>query len=335
MNILFTSVGRRAYLLRYFKEATKGAGKIYAVNSTELSTGMAQADEAFVSPVIYSREYVPFLAELCEKKAIDLLIPLFDVDLPVLAAAKASFKGTFLAVSEPDFVNACNDKLKMNEFLSSAGLDIIETFTAYENNRAYFEKEFEAGSKFIIKPRWGMGSLGIYQADNLNELRCFYNKANKDIASSYLKYEAENDRERAVIIQKKIRGTEYGIDIINDFKGNFVTAVIKEKLAMRAGETDISKVVEQAQLYETAKTIALKSRHIGNLDMDIILNENGAYVIDMNARFGGGYPFSHAAGINLPKAMLLWCINQEAPAEYFKAASGRVYAKDIELMRLE
>ena len=104
---------------------------------------------------------------------------------------------------------------------------------------------------------------------------------------------------------------------------------------MRAGETDISKVVEQAQLHETAKTIALKSRHIGNLDMDIILNENGAYVIDMNARFGGGYPFSHAAGINLPKAMLLWCINQEAPAEYFKAASGRVYAKDIELMRLE
>ena len=106
-----------------------------------------------------------------------------------------------------DFVNACNDKLKMNEFLSSAGLDIIETFTAYENNRAYFEKAFETGSKFIIKPRWGMGSLGIYQADNLNELRCFYNKANKDIASSYLKYEAENDRERAVIIQKKIRST--------------------------------------------------------------------------------------------------------------------------------
>jgi len=78
MNLLFTSVGRRAYLLRYFRKAMGEHGKIYAVNSAPMSTGMAQADESFVSPVIYDKEYIPFLIKLCKEKAIDMLIPLFD-----------------------------------------------------------------------------------------------------------------------------------------------------------------------------------------------------------------------------------------------------------------
>lgn len=362
MNLLFTSVGRRAYLLRYFRKAMGEHGKIYAVNSAPMSTGMAQADESFVSPVIYDKEYIPFLIKLCKEKAIDMLIPLFDIDLPVLSSAKPQFEKTFVAVSDSGFIDSCNDKLKMNEFLISAGLKTVPVFTRCKGSiqeivygkdgilndiipickgmervqelEYYFRDKFKKGIKFMIKPRWGMGSLGIYEAGDFDELEFFYNKTYKDIYASYLKYEAGNNIESAVIIQEKIIGREYGIDIINDFKGNFITAVIKEKIAMRAGETDISKVVMHPKLYEIARIIALKGRHIGNLDIDIILNEDGAYVIDMNARFGGGYPFSHAAGIDLPKAMLAWLMGREAEPGCFIAEADRVYAKDIELMRL-
>ena len=36
------------------------------------------------------------------------------------------------------------------------------------------------------------------------------------------------------------------------------------------------------------------------------------YVIDMNARFGGGYPFSHLAGMDLPRAYVAWAEGKEA-----------------------
>ena len=41
-----------------------------------------------------------------------------------------------------------------------------------------------------------------------------------------------------VIYQEKITGTEFGLDILNDFKGNFVSYCLKKKIEMRAGETD-------------------------------------------------------------------------------------------------
>ena len=41
---------------------------------------------------------------------------------------------------------------------------------------------------------------------------------------------------------------------------------------------------------------------IGNLDVDIMQRANGDYcVLELNPRFGGGFPFSYEAGVNLPK----------------------------------
>ena len=97
----------------------------------------------------------------------------------------------------------------------------------------------------MIKPRWGMGSLAIYEAENEAELRVLYEKSLRDINRSYLKYEAQADLAHAVMIQPKITGQEYGLDIINDLQGRYQTTIVKEKAAMRSGETDSARVVEQ------------------------------------------------------------------------------------------
>ena len=56
-----------------------------------------------------------------------------------------------------------------------------------------------------------------------------------------------------------------------------------------------------------AKKISKKFRHIGNLDCDAIINKKGdIFFIDFNPRFGGGYPFTHVAGLNFIK--LIICI---------------------------
>ena len=102
-----------------------------------------------------------------------------------------------------------------------------------------------------------------------------------------------------MIIQEKIEGVEYGVDMFNSLKAEPLRCVIKRKISMRSGETDKSISVHNSVIREVLLTIARELKHIGNLDCDVIMANGIPYVIDMNPRFGGGYPATHAIGVNL------------------------------------
>ena len=61
MNILLTCVGRRSYMVEYFKEAIGDKYKVIGVNSDSESTGMAIVDKAYIVPKVNSRKYIPKL----------------------------------------------------------------------------------------------------------------------------------------------------------------------------------------------------------------------------------------------------------------------------------
>jgi len=101
-------------------------------------------------------------------------------------------------------------------------------------------------------------------------------------------------------------GDEYHLDVVNDLDGNYVATFAKRKLAMRAGETDSAVTVNNPTLTEVGRTLSSALKHKANLDVDVFLNSGGASVLEMNPRFGGGYPFAHLAGVDLPRAILSW-----------------------------
>lgn len=335
MNVLLTSVGRRTYLVEYFKEAVGADGKVCVANSSALSPAFAAADHAVVTPLIYDPEYIPFLKRYCREQKIGMLVSVFDIDLPVLAKHKKEFEdlGVLMVVSDHEAVEVCEDKVLMSIFLKERNLKTPDCYLSVEEALEAVE-EGELSYPVMIKPRWGMGSLAIYEAENEAELRVLYEKSLRDISRSYLKYEAQADLAHAVIIQEKISGQEYGLDVINDLQGQYQTTIVKEKSAMRSGETDIARVVDKPELKAVGEAVARELRHIGNLDMDILLTDDGAYIIDMNARFGGGYPYSHMAGVNLPAALVFWAKNEPVEPELLEARTGEMYCKDIRMQRL-
>ena len=67
MNILLTSAGRRTYMVKYFKNALDGSGKVFASNSV-LTNTLLQADEYVLTPYIYDNKYISFLVDYCKKK---------------------------------------------------------------------------------------------------------------------------------------------------------------------------------------------------------------------------------------------------------------------------
>ena len=53
------------------------------------------------------------------------------------------------------------------------------------------------------------------------------------------------------------------------------------------------------------------------------------YVLEMNARFGGGYPFSHMGGCNLPKAIVDWAEGKTVDKSVISAKTGITGYKEI------
>ena len=172
MNILFTSVGRRSYLIEYFKEALNGEGEIHVMNSSDISPAFLIADKATVSPLIYDENYIPFLLEYCVKNKISAVISLFDIDLPVLALNKQKFEqiGTKVIVADYEKVEICNDKWKTYNFLRDNGFHAPLSFL---NMQEVIDK-IAAGVlnyPIIVKPRYGCGSISVAIAYDEEDLR--------------------------------------------------------------------------------------------------------------------------------------------------------------------
>jgi carbamoyl-phosphate synthase large subunit len=317
-------------MIHYFKKALNNLGKIYASNNI-MTYSMCQADKYVITPDIYDKAYIDFLINYAKENNIQAIISLFDIDLFVLSVNKRRFEqeGIKLIVSDADTINICNDKWKTYSFFANCNIKTPLTFISTEEVKQHIADKL-ISYPVILKPRWGMGSMGIYIAENDNELVVLYKKVLDNIKRTYLKYESQMDFEHAVIIQEKIVGTEYGLDILNDLNGNYVTTIAKQKLALRAGETDIAQIVDNSLFIDISKKISQSLKHIGNLDIDCFATEKDEiFVLEMNCRFGGQYPFAHLAGVDFPKQIINWLMSEKTDPNLITPTIGIIGYKDI------
>lgn len=329
MNVLLTSVGRRAYMVKYFKEVLGDQGEVHVSNSDDLTVAFRYADKCAITPLIYSDEYIPFLVDYCKTNKIDVLLSMFDIDLLILAQNKERFTaiGTHVIVSKPELVEICNDKWKTYLYLKENGFNVPKTYLTIDNVVQAL-KNGNITYPIVIKPRFGCGSIAFSIVNDETELRFFQNRNSREIQKSYLKYESASVEDK-LIFQECLSGQEYGADIINDLSGNFRNAIVKRKIAMRSGETDIAETVNNKAIYDEVSRLGKLTKHIANMDCDVFLVNNTPYILEMNARFGGGYPFSHMAGCNLPKAIVSWIDGDEVPDECLQAKPGFLGFKEL------
>jgi carbamoyl-phosphate synthase large subunit len=317
MNVLLTSAGRRNYLVDYFKEAVSPyGGKVFAVNSHEYAPALYCADGYSVAPPIHSDQYIPFLLNYCQTHEIKLIVPLLDNDLPVLAQSKPMFDqlGVYVLAPDLELAKLANDKYKTFLFLKDHGFPTVSVFKSFED---FKKSDFSDSPEFplIIKPRWGMGSMSVYEAEDALDLDFFYQRARKEILGSFLKHESAQDIGNEVIIMPKISGEEYMLDVINDLNGNHLVTVVNKKLLRKGGETEAAETVNHPQLEALGAKISSLIKHPLVMDIDVIMNGEKPYILEFNPRFSGGYPFSHQAGINLPKVLIQWFLGNSVDKE--------------------
>ncbi len=325
MNILFTCAGRRHYLLEYFKSIKDI--KVFACDASLYAPALYTAHEFFLVPDVYDLNYINILLDEARARNINAIIPLNDLELPVLAANKERFEanGIKVLISDENVVDICFDKYKTVKFSEGISVSKIPTFLHPADALRYKKKYPECS--LILKPRWGSASVGIEYPKDENDLLYRYELLKRNLIKSIPGEIRDFDPDNCILIQRVINGQEYGMDVINNFKGEPVAVFLRKKIAMRAGETDKAETIYDAGLNKIGEEIGRKLKHIGLLDCDLIIENDDIYLLEMNPRFGGGYPFMHYAGANFPLALVEWLRGRETPEGCFNYKNGSLSAK--------
>lgn len=335
MNILFTCAGRRTYLLKYFKENMSEGDKIIATDMQLSAPALTAADIKVQVPAVYDPKYIDITLDICRQYKVDALLCLNDLELPILAENKARFEaiGVTVIVSDPRVIDICFDKYKTAQWTESIGLSAPKTYVRLEDAKKALAAS-EISFPLFMKPRWGSGSIGLETIDDMEELDIYYHLLMKKIKKTILATASVGDE--YIMIQEKLTGKEFGLDVMNDLSGKNVGVSVKQKLAMRAGETDKAIMVDIPEVYEMGRKIGENLKHIGNLDVDIMQRANGDYcVLELNPRFGGGYPFSYEAGANMPKAILKWLRGEQVESSLLVPEIGRMFSKNDYLVEIK
>lgn len=285
-NILILSAGTRNKIIQYFKENING--NVIATDCSNLAPALYEADKYYIVQKFSENGYIDQIIEICKKENVNGILSLIDPELELISRFKDEFlkNGIIPLVNDEHINSLCFDKYLFYKKLTDLN---INTVNSYDDIKEFMN---DLNSKIhfpvFIKPKNGSASIDIAKVDNLQELDTLINKYNDDY-----------------LIQEYIDGIEIGIDVYIDridqqIKGYFA----KEKIRMRAGETDKSVSYVDEELKELIYDFCYKMGFTGVIDIDVFKINDKYLISEVNPRFGGGYPHAYEAGINFPEMIV-------------------------------
>lgn len=289
INVLFTSAGRRVELIDLFK---REGYTTHAADCNSTAPTLRTAHKGHLVPRILEDPdiYIDALLEIVKKENIQVIIPLIDAELMVLSEARELFLEyqADIMISTLDHVAIAFDKYRTYRFFKTIGLPTPETHLVEELSR---NKEYPNGYKHlfpaVLKPRYGAATEGIIICNDMDYV--FFLQSRGKLAD--------------YLLQKKVEGVEVTIDILGDGHGRMIGAVQRRRLKIRAGEVERGVTVKYKSLENYILIFSRQYSPYGVINIQCFYDEERDKVnyIEINPRFGGGYPLAYYAGANFPR----------------------------------
>lgn len=309
--ILITSAGRRVELLRTFRDAASSLGvaaRLIACDvRPQLSAACHDADDAFTVPPAGDPGYADALLDLCRSQGVSLVIPTIDPELLPISEQRARFEaiGAWPAVSDPALVAMAGDKLATARFFTQHRIpgprtETIESALADPGTWRWpvFAKaqrgSASRGAQIVATP----ARLGLLEPDE------------------------------PLVVQDLLAGEEYTVNLFFDRAGALRCAVPHWRIQTRAGEVEKGVTRRVAALQAIAERLAqVLPGPRGALCFQAMVAPDGTpSVIEINARFGGGYPLAHRAGAHFAR----WLIEERLGRP---ASAGNAWRENLTMLR--
>jgi carbamoyl-phosphate synthase large subunit len=282
MNILITSAGRRVSLVRAFKkELVKyfPGGKVFTVDmKPELSSACQISEQCFSVVRVTDPDYCKNLVEICIANSITLVIPTIDTELIPLAENIDFFKqnGIQPVISSIEIMRICRDKRKLFSFFDSIGFPKT-------NEIDFNNPEFP----IFAKPLDGSSSIGVRVISESSQLS---ENARYDEKMIFLEY------------LNPVEYSEFTIDLYFDKNSWLKCAVPRERLEVRSGEVTKAVTRKDSLYNKICSVFSYCLGFAGCITLQVFRHRATDEIIgiEINPRFGGGYPLSFLAGANYP-----------------------------------
>jgi len=282
-SILFLSIGRRVELVNSFKETAKKMGiqlKLVGVDSDLSAPALYFCDSRHKVPKIKSHKYLDILIGICLKENIDLIIPTIDTELGLLSKNKDQIERkskSKLLLSSFELVRTFQNKKKSADFFIKNEIKTPKTYDVRSKDIKF---------PVIIKPSEGSSSVGVHKILEHSDLILRYKQL------------------KSPIIQEYIDGDEYTVDAYFDSSSTLITAVPRLRISTRAGEISKGKIIKNKAIIQEVINISKIAKFTGPITFQFLQKQDDYYLIEINPRFGGGYPMSYLSGANFPEYIL-------------------------------
>lgn len=286
-------------MVRAFQKELRAIDSSGLVITTDAQPALSSAchvsDKAFKVPLFGSPDYTNALLEICSVNKVSLVIPSHDAQLKVLALNRDKFEGigTQIILSSLDFVEKCRDKRLIHQFFESKGIMVAKEY-----------KKDDYTLPLFLKPSDGTRSIDTYLIRKKEELKDHHFENPKMMFLEYLDHELYD---------------EYTCDLYYDKKNTLKCVVPRKRIEVREGEVNKGVTVKNELTDLIRNHLGEIRGAIGCLTAQFFKHkfENKIYGIEINPRFGGGYPLSYLAGANFPKWILAEYLLEEEIDEKF------------------
>jgi carbamoyl-phosphate synthase large subunit len=260
LGVLLTGVGKRYDIVSAFAQHAT----VVAADPNPLAPAQYAADHRSAAPRIDDPAYVPALRELCDEHHVGAVVPLTDLDIEVLAHARAA--GRLPAfVPDPDIARATFDKYEAHLLLGRLGLPSPPTVLPGEQVEAF---------PVMVKPRQGSGARSIHLAEDARAAEFFVD---------YVK--------EPTMIQRRMDGPEFSIDCLSDLRGRCLNAIPRTMIESRGGESIKGTVIADSELVQLGRRVVEALGVRGPCTVQVFRDkEIGLGITDVNTRFGGAFP---------------------------------------------
>ncbi len=286
MNILITSAGQRVSLIKAFQNELKKMEPSALVFTTDLNPRLSPAcqiaDHFFQVLPVTHENYISDLLSICLANSVKIVVPTIDTELQVLANHKEEFvaHGVNIIVSDKNLITRCRDKRLTNLLFNEKSIAVPIQYSVDNYKLPVF-----------IKPIDGSLSKGIGIARSEDDLT---------------NYDIYNERIMLMEYVNPSEYSEYTVDAYYDKSSYLKCMVPRKRLQVRAGEVSKALTQKNQVYHELADKLAYLNGAIGCLTIQVFYSETNKNLlgIEINPRFGGGYPLSYLAGANYPKYIL-------------------------------
>lgn len=263
--------------------------RIVGVDMSPLSAGFHLSDAHYLVPSASDASFIPKLLKICQQEKVNVLFPIIDEELLVLAQAREQFRSVGITVMTNDdsVVRIARDKYLTYQFCQEHGILAPITLLPSELGNGRLPK-----FPLIVKPRDGRGTVGVFQARNQKEL---------DFFVGYVPN---------AIVQQCIEGPEYTIDVLTSFDGEILSLVPKERLQTKGGMQVKGRTIKDPKLLSYAETITKKFGLAPRANIQCIRTGEQIFLIEINPKFPASLPFTVAAGVNAPLLLIKMTLGQ-------------------------